>query len=60
MIVTSDARPGDIVDVLIDDEYLFTATIGRSGEIKVTKGTNIANRILDALDRGARIMMRSA
>jgi ATPase len=60
VIVTSDARPGDIVDVLIDDEYLFTATIGRSGEIKVTKGTNIANRILDALDRGARIMMRSA
>ncbi|HYC20245.1 MAG TPA: KH domain-containing protein, partial [Candidatus Bathyarchaeia archaeon] len=60
VIVTSDARPGDIVDVLIDDEYLFTATIGRSGEIKVTKGTNIANHILDALDRGARIMTRSA
>ncbi|MDD1725942.1 MAG: PINc/VapC family ATPase [Euryarchaeota archaeon] len=60
VIVTSNARPGEIVDVLIDDEYLFTATIGRGGEIKVTKGTNIANRILDALDRGARIMMRSA
>jgi ATPase len=60
VIVTSDARPGDIVDVFIDDEYLFTATIGRGGEIKVTKGTNIANRILDALDRGARITMRSA
>jgi ATPase len=60
VIVTSDARPGDIVDVLIDDEYLFTATIGRSGEIKVTKGTNIANRILDALDCDARITMRSA
>jgi ATPase len=60
VIVTSNARPGEIVDVLIDDAYLFTATIGRGGEIKVTKGTNIANRILDALDRGARIMMRSA
>ncbi|MGZ8889346.1 MAG: ATPase, T2SS/T4P/T4SS family [Halobacteriota archaeon] len=60
VIVTSNARPGEIVDVLIDDDYLFTATIGRGGEIKVTKGTNIANRILDALDRGARIMMRSA
>jgi ATPase len=60
VIVTSDARPGDIVDVFIDNEYLFTATIGRGGEIKVTKGTNIANRILDALDRGARITMRSA
>ncbi len=60
VIVTSNARPGEIVDVLIDDDYLFTATIGRGGEIKVTKGTNIANRILDALDRGARITMRSA
>jgi ATPase len=60
VIVISNARPGEIVDVLIDDDYLFTATIGRGGEIKVTKGTNIANRILDALDRGARIMMRSA
>jgi ATPase len=60
VIVTSNARPGEIVDVLIDDDYLFTATIGRGGEIKVTKGTNIANRILDALDRGARIMMRGA
>jgi ATPase len=60
VIATSDALPGDIVDVLIDDEYLFTATIGRGGEIKVTKGTNIANRILDALDCGARITMRSA
>jgi len=60
VIVTSDARPGDIVDVFIDSEYLFTATIGRGSEVKVTKGTNIANRILDALDRGARITMRSA
>ncbi|MGZ4880449.1 MAG: ATPase, T2SS/T4P/T4SS family [Halobacteriota archaeon] len=60
VIVTSNARPGEIVDVLIDDDYLFTATIGRGGEIKVTKGTNIANRILDALDRGGQIMMRSA
>ncbi len=60
VIATSDAMPGDIVDVLIDDEYLFTATIGRGGEIKVTKGTNIANRILDALDCDARITMRSA
>jgi ATPase len=60
VIVTSDSRPGDIVDVFIDQEYLFTATIGRGGEIKVTKGTNIANRILDALDRGSRITMRSA
>jgi ATPase len=60
VIMTSNAHPGDIVDVFIDSEYLFTATIGRSGEIKVTKGTNIATRILDALNRGARITMQSA
>jgi len=60
VIITSDAQAGEIVDVLLDDAYLFTATIGRGGEIKVTKGTNIANRILDALDRGQQIMIRSA
>ncbi|MDD1720742.1 MAG: PINc/VapC family ATPase [Euryarchaeota archaeon] len=60
VIITSDAQSGDIVDVLIDDAYLFTATIGRGGEIKVTKGTNIANRIVDALDQGQPIMVRSA
>jgi len=60
VIIMSDAQAGEIVDVLLDDTYLFTATIGRGGEIKVTKGTNIANRILDALDRGQQIMIRSA
>ncbi|HYA60452.1 MAG TPA: PINc/VapC family ATPase [Candidatus Acidoferrum sp.] len=58
VVITSDASPGDIVDVLIDDEYLFTATMGRGGEIKVTKGTNIANRIINAIDLGERIMIR--
>ncbi len=60
VIITSDAQAGAIVDVLVDDSYLFTATIGRGGEIKVTKGTNIANRIIDALDQGHPIMVRSA
>ncbi|MGZ4901900.1 MAG: ATPase, T2SS/T4P/T4SS family [Halobacteriota archaeon] len=60
VIITSDAHAGDIVDVLIGDAYLFTATIGRGGEIKVTKGTNIANRIVDALDHGYPVMVRSA
>jgi len=58
VVITSDASAGDIVDVLIDNEYLFTATMGRGGEIKVTKGTNIANRIINAIDLGERIMIR--
>jgi ATPase len=58
VVITSDASAGDIVDVLIDNEYLFTATMGRGGEIKVTKGTNIANRIVNAIDLGERIMIR--
>jgi len=53
-----NASAGDIVDVLIDNDYLFTATMGRGGEIKVTKGTNIANRIINAIDLGERIMIR--
>ena len=58
VVITSDASAGDIVDVLIDNDYLFTATMGRGGEIKVTKGTNIANRIINAIDLGERIMIR--
>lgn len=58
VVITSNASAGDIVDVLIDNEYLFTATMGRGGEIKVTKGTNIANRIINAIDLGERIMIR--
>jgi ATPase len=58
VVITSNALAGDIVDVLIDNEYLFTATMGRGGEIKVTKGTNIANRIMSAIDSGERIMIR--
>ncbi|MGB8312493.1 MAG: PINc/VapC family ATPase [Halobacteriota archaeon] len=58
VVITSNASAGDIVDVLIDNDYLFTATMGRGGEIKVTKGTNIANRIINAIDLGERIMIR--
>ncbi len=43
--------PGDTVEVHADSEYLFTATIGRGGEIQVSRGSAIAAELEDAIDR---------
>ncbi len=39
---------GKKIEVYVDDEKLFIATVSRKGEIKIGKNTNIANRILKA------------
>ncbi len=38
---------GAMVDVFSGDEYLFTSTIGRKGDIKIGKDTEFAFRILE-------------
>ena len=43
--------PGDTVEVHANGEYLFTATIGRSGEIQVSRGSAISAELEAAIDR---------
>ena len=38
---------GQTVDVYIGDDYLFTATTGRKGDVKIGKDTDAAYRILE-------------
>jgi ATPase len=40
---------GTPFDILVDDEYLFTATVGKKGTIKIKKDIELATIILDAL-----------
>ena len=47
---------GKKIEVYVDDEKLFIATISRKGEIKIGKNTNIANRILRAKNVYAKIL----
>jgi ATPase len=46
---------GETVEIRSDDEYLFTATVSRGGEIQVSRGSAIAEELEDAIDHGRTI-----
>ncbi|WP_455240693.1 PIN domain-containing protein [Methanothermobacter tenebrarum] len=45
-------------DILIDEEYLFTATVGKKGTIKIKKDIELAEMILEAVKKGVPIKAR--
>jgi len=49
---------GTPFDILVNDEYLFTATVGKKGTIRIKKDIELAGIILDALKRGISIEAR--
>jgi ATPase len=51
---------GETVEVRADDEYLFTATVGRGGEIQVSRGSAIADELEEAIDHKRRITVHPA
>jgi ATPase len=50
-----DGMEGETVEVYADGEYLFTATVGRQGDIKVSRGSEIAEALEDAVDAGRQV-----
>jgi len=53
--VAEGAEVGETVEVQADGEYLFTATVGRGGEIQVSRGSAIADELERAIDEKQRI-----
>ncbi|MGM0399612.1 MAG: ATPase, partial [Halobacteriota archaeon] len=51
IIPVDGSRAGETVEVQADGEYLFTATVGRGGDIKVSRGSAIAEELERAIDR---------
>ncbi|MGZ7048522.1 MAG: PIN domain-containing protein [Methanobacterium sp.] len=49
---------GTPFDILVDDDYLFTATVGKKGTIKIKKDIELATIILDAVQKGVPIEAR--
>ncbi|MFT4869057.1 MAG: ATPase [Colwellia polaris] len=43
---------GQELDVYSDDEFLFAATVGKKGEVSITKQSDLAGRILSAYESG--------
>jgi len=54
------AEVGETVEVRADGEYLFTATVGRGGEIQVSRGSAIADELERAIDDKKQITVASA
>jgi len=50
IVPLDDERAGETVEVQADGEYLFTATVGRGGDIKVSRGSAIAEELERAID----------
>jgi ATPase len=49
---------GQTVEVLAGGDYLFTATVGRTGTIKIPRGSSLIDRILRAQGQGETITAR--
>ncbi|NJD76163.1 MAG: PIN domain-containing protein [Candidatus Methanoperedens sp.] len=47
VILTVAELSGQTVDVFSGDEYLFTATVGRKGDVKIGKDTDAAYKIIE-------------
>ncbi|GAB6879059.1 PINc/VapC family ATPase [Halorubrum gandharaense] len=51
VVINAETDVGETVEVRADGEYLFTATVGRGGEVQVSRGSAIAEELEDAIDR---------
>jgi len=60
IIIWLEGHAGEYVDVYIGDEPLFTATVGRRGDIRVAKSSEMAKRMLKRLKKGERIEIQRA
>ncbi|MFD1597962.1 PINc/VapC family ATPase [Halobellus rarus] len=60
VVVRMDEHVGETVEIRADGEYLFTATVGRGGDIQVSRGSAIADELEQAIDRKQRITVHPA
>ena len=51
VVIPTQGHAGETVEVQADGEYLFTATVGRGGDIQVSRGSAIAEELERAIDR---------
>ena len=58
ILKTEDKISGKTVEAYVDGTYLFTATVGKRGEIKIGTRTKIGQDILNAIVSGRKIIIR--
>ena len=55
LILWLDECAGESVDIYIGGDMIFTATVGRKGDLKIAKASEMAKHILKMVKRGERI-----
>ncbi|MDQ1254265.1 MAG: ATPase [Euryarchaeota archaeon] len=58
LILEAPELAGKDVEIFIEDEYLFSATVSRHGEIKLRFSSDLASDIIKAQDSGGMIEIR--
>ena len=49
---------GSSFDILLEDKYLFTATVGKRGYVKLHKNLDLTEEIIEGMDDGLRVIAR--
>ena len=60
LIIWLDGMSGESVEVYVSEEPVFTATVGRRGDIRVAKSSEMAKRIIKRLKQGEKIEVQKA
>ncbi len=50
--------PGKLVDIFIEEDYLFSSTPGKKGEIRVNKKSDIGRKLVEALDNNYKVYIK--
>jgi len=59
IILKSWGVVGADVEVVVDGEFIFTATVGRKGDIRIVKDSDIGDRLQKALRDNLKISIRT-
>lgn len=58
LILTVPELAKEDVEIYVEEEYLFSATVSRHGDIKIRRNSELANAIEDAMDSGEILEVR--
>ncbi len=60
LIIWLEGMAGESVEVYVGEEPVFTATVGRRGDIRVAKSSEMAKRIIKRMKNGEKIVVQKA
>ncbi len=60
LIIWLEGMSGESVEVFVGEEPVFTATVGRRGDIRVAKSSEMAKRIIKRMKVGEKIVVQKA